>query len=45
VEVEFDLQGYTPIAAYPLLSSNQPVLMYADTASASPSSLRAHSPA
>lgn len=36
VEVEFDLQGYTPIAAYPLLSSSQPVLVYADTASAPP---------
>ena len=30
VEFELDLQGYTPIGAYQLLSSGQPVLLYAD---------------
>ena len=29
VEFELDLQGYTPIGAYQLLSSDQPVLLYA----------------
>src|SRR5262249_34539258 len=30
-ELEIDLQAYTPIDAYELLSSNQPVRRYADT--------------
>jgi hypothetical protein len=29
-EIEVDLQGYTPISPYPLLSSDQPVLLYSD---------------
>jgi hypothetical protein len=30
VELEVDLHGYTPIGAYQLLSSDQPLLLYAD---------------
>ena len=36
VELEFDIQGYTPIDAYDLLSSEQPVLWYSDTAAGAP---------
>jgi hypothetical protein len=30
VEVEFDLHGYTPIAAHPLLSTSEPTVIYGD---------------
>jgi hypothetical protein len=36
VELEFDIQAYTPIDAYQLLSSDQPVLLYADAGSNAP---------
>jgi hypothetical protein len=36
VELEFDVQAYTPIDAYSLLSSNQPVRLYADAGSSAP---------
>jgi len=36
VELEFDLQAYTPIGAYQLLSSNQPVLVYTDAVTNAP---------
>jgi hypothetical protein len=36
VELEFDIQGYTSIDAYQLLSSEQPVQLYSDTAAGAP---------
>jgi len=36
VELELDVQGYTPIEAYRLLSSDQPVLLYADAGPTAP---------
>jgi hypothetical protein len=36
VELEFDLQAYTPIDAYPLLNSGQPVRLYADAGASAP---------
>ena len=36
VEFELDLQGYTPIGAYQLLSSDQPVLLYAGGGASAP---------
>jgi hypothetical protein len=35
-EVEVDIQGYTPISAYPLLSTTNPVLVYADAGTNTP---------
>ena len=36
VEVELDLQGYSPIGAYPLLSTTEPLLIYAGGANKPP---------
>lgn len=36
VELEFDLQAYTPIGAYQLLSSEQPVLLYSASGANAP---------
>jgi len=39
VEMEVDFQGYTSIAAYPLLSSDQPVRVYGDSGASAPPSV------
>jgi hypothetical protein len=36
VELELDILGYTPIDPYPLLSSDQPVVLYGDTGNGPP---------
>jgi hypothetical protein len=35
-ELEFDLHGYTSVAAYSLLSTGQPIVVYSDTLTAAP---------
>ena len=39
VELEFDVQGYTPIAAYSLLATDQPTLIYGDAGTGGPASV------
>jgi len=41
-EVELDLQGYTPVSPYPLLSSDQPVLLYSDAGAGTPPVVTSH---